>query len=333
MKNNSKLKLKTQTKFDIITIGGATRDVFFRVSEGEVISTPEDPTKQKLLAFEYGAKITPQEVYFSYGGGGANTAVCFARLGLKVATLLNLGSEGTGDIVIDNLKKEKVTTQFVSRDSKLHTALSVLLNVPSGEKVVFRCIGADRNLKIKNWSKVTNTKWFYITSLRGKSAKLLDKIDKIVSKGEVKLATNPGIEQVKKGYKGLKDVIRSTSILILNKDEAIELVLSKNKNVRYNNVRELLRIIKSWGPEIVVVTCGKKGAYAINDKKIYCQKAYKVKMVDSTGAGDAFGSTFVFGIIKGFPVEESLKLAAKNAASVVSRLGAQEGLLSFKKLV
>jgi sugar/nucleoside kinase (ribokinase family) len=319
--------------YDVITIGGATRDVFFRTSQGRIISTPFHPTQQKLLAFEYGAKITPDKAYFSFGGGGANSASCFARLGLKVACCICIGKERTGDALLENLKKNKVDTSFVIRDPKLHTALSVMLSVPSGEKVVFRGIGADSNLNIKNWNRVTKTKWFYVTSLREKSAKLLDKIAKVTNKGKVKLAFNPGIEQIKKGYKDLKTILKTTSILILNKDEAIELVLSKNKNVRYNNVKQLLKNLKSWGPEIVVITCGRRGAYAIGDKKIYYQKAYKVKTVDSAGAGDAFGSTFVFGIIKRLDIEKSLKIAAKNAASCVSKLGAQEGLLSFKELI
>ncbi len=316
--------------YDVITIGGAARDVFFRISEGKVISTPKNPTQQKLLAFEYGAKIVPDEVYFSSGGGGVNSAVSFGRLNLKVACCINIGKEGTGDVLLKNLKKNKVETQFVKRDSKLHTALSVMLSVPSGEKVVFRCMGADRNLNIKNWNKISKTKWFYVTSLRGKSAKLLDKI---VTKKKVKLAFNPGIKQIQKGYKGLKTILKSTSILVLNKDEAIELVLSKKNNIKYNNVRELIKILKSWGPEIIVITCGKKGAYAINNEKVYYQKAYNVKTIDSTGAGDAFGSTFTFGVIKGYDIEKSLKLATKNAASVVLKLGAQEGLLSRRRLI
>lgn len=321
--------------FDFITIGGATRDVFFKISEGKVISTPKNPTEQKLIAFEYGAKIIPQKAYFSFGGGGTNSAISFARLGFKVATCICIGKEGTGDLILENLKKAEADTRFVIRDPKLHAALSVILSVPSGERVAFRCIGADENLKIKNWNEITKTKWFYITSLRRKAAKLLDKIAKVVAKRKVKLAFNPGTEQIKKGYRGLKAILKVTSILILNKDEAIELVLSKERKIplnKLNNTRNLLKILKNWGPKIVVITCGSEGAYASEDGEIYFAPAVKTKVIDTTGAGDAFGSSFVAGLKLYKDIKKALQLASLNAASVVSHFGAQTGLLKLPQI-
>lgn len=317
--------------FDVITIGGATRDIFFKTKAGKVISTPQNPKEAALLAFEYGAKIIPEEAYFSYGGGGANSAISFGRLGLKVAAYLNIGEEGTGDLVLENLKKAKVSTSLVSRDPRLHTGLSFILSSPSGERVIFTYHGANTNLGVTE-KKLTQTKWLYTTSLRGKAAKELEKIAKVVAENKFSWAFNPGEEQLKKGYWGLAKILGLVEILILNKDEAVELVLSSKKKTT-NNSPSLLKIIKNWGPKIVVITDGRKGAFSYDGQKVFYQKAYKVKTKDMTGAGDAFGSTFTFGIIKGMGIEKSLKLAAKNAASVVSYLGAQKGQLSLNKLL
>jgi sugar/nucleoside kinase (ribokinase family) len=54
--------------------------------------------------------------------------------------------------------------------------------------------------------------------------------------------------------------------------------------------------------------------------------------VETTGAGDSFGSTFVAARIKGYGTKYSMKLAAENAAGVVGQLGAQNGLMTFEEL-
>jgi len=320
---------KTKT-FDVVAIGGATRDVFLRISEGKIICTPENPIAQKLVAFEYGAKIVPKETYFSFGGGGTNAAISCARLGLKTRAVICIGEEGTGDLVLENLEKSKVDTGFVVRDPKLHTALSIMLSVPSGERIVFRSVGADENLKLDKLRNV-KTKWFYVTSLRRKSAKLLSDIAKVAGKGEVKLALNPGEEQIRKGYKGLKEILEATFVLIVNRDEAMELVLSKTKKACRMKISELISEIKNWGPRVVVITDGKKGAYASDDHTVYFAPILKNKVVDTTGAGDAFGSSFIAGLENYKDAKKSLALASVNSASVVSYLGAQKGLLKLKE--
>ena len=65
-------------KYDIITIGGVTEDINFCTHEGVLIKNKKDVLRQELLAFEFGAKIKIKESHSTFGGGAANTAVCFA---------------------------------------------------------------------------------------------------------------------------------------------------------------------------------------------------------------------------------------------------------------
>src|SRR3990167_894402 len=99
-------------KFDVVSIGGATSDFMFYSGEGELISTG-NLTKQKLLAFEYGAKIMADKLYPTYGGGAANSSVSFARLGLKAGVICKVGSDDGGRKVAENLKKKGVDTSFI----------------------------------------------------------------------------------------------------------------------------------------------------------------------------------------------------------------------------
>jgi len=305
--------------FDIITIGGATRDVFFKTNEGKIISDKNIPSG-RMLGFEYGAKIVPDDTYFSYGGGGMNTAVSFAKLGLKVAAKVNIGSEGTGSLIHKILKEKKVNTGLVARDKNLHTALSIIIS-DDGDRTMFLYRGANDNLEIKNWSVLKNTGWLYISSLTGNSENILGKIPDFVLKNKIKLAWNPGSLQLERGYNYMKKLLKTSSILILNEAEAKELLQSKNRNIKTSD-SILLAEIKKMGPEIVVVTKGGKGSYATDGNQNYREKALSAKVME----------TFVAGIIMGRGISEAMKLAAKNAASVVSKVGAQEGLLTIREL-
>ena len=126
--------------------------------------------------------------------------------------------------------------------------------------------------------------------------------------------------------------------MILNKDEAIELALSgiklgrKNPN-HLNRPIYLLNILQEWGPKIVVITDGKKGAWAYDGKKIYYQKIFKARVADTTGVGDSFGSAFLAGLMaEKNNISRALKWGMINSASVLTKVGAQNGLLTRKKL-
>lgn len=316
--------------FDVITIGGATRDIFLTV---ECLDMRLDPKSQtgSYLEVPYGAKIVSDNTLYSYGGGSINSAVCFSRLGLRAASVCSIGKEGTGSIVKDYLKKEGVNTSLVRRDSTLHTGLSIFILGKDGEHTGFLERGANNHLVIDRMSPLRKAKWFYISSLTGDSDRVLPEIFEMAERKGIKIAFNPGVRQLKCGYHGLKDLIGKTEILLLNFEEAEELIFSKTKK-KYQNEKELLAEVGKLGAKIAIVTEDGKGSHAVTEGKHYHERAFSEKVVDTTGAGDSFGATFTFGIIKGYDVKLSLTMAAINASSVVSEFGATKGLLSYNKL-
>ena len=96
-----------------------------------------------------------------------------------------------------------------------------------------------------------------------------------------------------------------------------------------------MKIIFSYGPKIVVITNGKYGAYAYDGQKQYYQKVIQEKRrVDTTGVGDAFGSTLVAGLelFKG-DIKKAMLLSAHNTAAVIGQQGAQNGSLSRREIL
>lgn len=317
-------------KYKIVSIGSCVKDVVFYTDQAELIKNPKnDPTKTHLLGFEYGAKIKSNEVYDSYGGGAANTAINFANLGLKTGAIAAVGADGLGLEIMSRLKKKRVDTGFIMMDKKASTGLSFLVvDKKSNEHVVLVSYGANDNLNV---TRLPNTDWFYVSSVS--TTKWSQIMDKVI-KNKAKLAWNPGGTQLKAGYKKLKKYLKQTDILLLNKDEAIELCLSAGIKIKGWNSRKLVETLWSFGPGMVSMTDGIKGVWVYYAGKHYFDKPHHGKPKDTTGAGDCFGSTLVASIIKTKgDIKKSIKYAIKNSSALVFKPGAQEGLLPWKKII
>ncbi|MBU1164743.1 carbohydrate kinase family protein [Patescibacteria group bacterium] len=328
--------------FDVITIGGVVRDLSFWSKAGRFFNTPQDLTAQKYLAFEYGAKVGIDEAFITFGGGASNSATTFAKLGLKTAVLTRVGDDTDGESIIDNLSQNKVNTSLVQKDKQKPSGFSFILSTDKKERdhVVFAFRGASENIEIDhNTLKGISSQWFYITSLRGEGwKKLLTNAFSIAREKRIKIAWNPGSTQLQAGKKVLEKLIKQTEVLILNKDEAIELALSglsfgRKTPTHLNKPLYLLNILKDWGPKIVVITDGKKGAYAYEGKKIIKVLPLNRKVVDTTGVGDAFGSGFITSLIyKPGDIKEALRWANLNSNTVVTQPGAQGGILTKNQM-
>jgi len=121
-------------------------------------------------------------------------------------------------------------------------------------------------------------------------------------------------------------------MLSVNKDEAMELALSGGcAKDKIQNTKDLLQYLKAMGPEIILVTSGQQGADVYDGQKFYHQDILKEKKrVDTTGVGDAFGSSFVAGLeLYEGDIKKALYLGAKNTASVIGQQGAQNGLIKM----
>ncbi len=321
----------------IITLGGATEDITFYPREAVVLDNKQDILRQKILGFEYGAKVPIEDFYSTFGGGAANTAINFSRLGFKASIITCLGKDERAEQIKDNLKKQKVDTSLMLTSAKDRSPFSLLLIGPRSEHVAFVYRGAKEDVKLSPQAKkkIQASDWLYVTSLSGTWQLILKQAFNLATK----IAWNPGSVQLKKGIKALGPLLEKTTVLCVNKDEAIELVLSdkkyKNKEFTFfDRLDNLLQAIKDMGPKIVVITDGKRGASAFDGQTIYKQPiAKEKKRVDTTGVGDSFNSSFIAGLeLYQGNIKKALSLGAKSSASVIGELGAQNGLLTKKSI-
>lgn len=325
--------------YDFISIGGTTRDISFFTDQGVMINNEKDLLRQKLLAFESGAKIKVDKFYYSYGGGAANAAVCLGHFGLKTACLAPVGSDQNGGLIIKNLKERHIDIRLIRKIKNEESGSSFILIIPNGERIIFAQRGANNKLVLNNRDVLflKKTKNIYIASLSGDWLRNLQKIFS-VSGGKLNpnIFWNPGMTQLLGGADKIKQYLKRTSILACNKDEALALVLNTagykhldNKNL--NDPEKLIKIMHSFGPKIAVITLGEDGAIVFDGQKIFRRGIIReVKRVDMTGVGDIFNSSFAAGwvLFKG-DINQALDLSLKNAAAKVSHIGAQNSLIKI----
>ncbi|MFH1211851.1 MAG: carbohydrate kinase family protein [Candidatus Woesearchaeota archaeon] len=316
--------------FDVIAIGSATIDIFAYTDKNRFLCIKGKKGKQCFISYPAGDKILLNTIDYTTGGGGTNTAVSFSRLGFRTAYLGNIGQDNEGDKIIAELKKENVS--FIGTRGKQKTNTSIVLDSIGHDRTLLVYKEASDYLEFSRISKNNfSAKWFYFSSLIGKSFYAMERLAEFAAMCGIKVAFNPSDYQAKKGKKALKKMLGLTDLLVLNKEEAQLLLKSREENTRI-----LLKKLFFCGKKFIAVgiTDGKNGASIYDGKTAYHLNASKnLKVVETTGAGDAFASTFVAGLILGKPIDTCLKMAMINSESVITHHGAKNKLLTRKEIL
>lgn len=310
------------TNVKILTFGAATQDVFLT---GKALHARRDVrTRDYVEQFPLGAKIDVEHVYFDTGGGATNAAVTFARQGLQVGYVGKIGHDPAGAEVMRVLRREGVATDRVVQDPKLSTGYSTLMVASNGERTILTHRGASHDLKAKEIAiRTLSADWFYISSLAG-NLDLLAKLLKHANNHHIQVALDPGAGELSQAKK-LKSLLPLVTVLKANAQELAQLFGG-------DDLRETVSRAEGVCP-YVVGTNGPAGAYAAVAGKLYQAGAYqKVKVVDRTGAGDAFGSGLVAALAKGMEIEDALTLGSANATGVVAQYGAKTGILKTSRV-
>ncbi len=307
--------------FDVVTVGAATRDVFVRSSHFERMPSSSAPDGWDAC-LPMGAKIPVDDIVFETGGGATNAAVTFARLHLKTACIGRVGKDAGADEVRKKLKAERIDERGIQTDPERHTAYSIILLAGTGSRSILVHRGASNDIDPKRipWTTLSS-RWIYLTSLGGNRSALTG-VFAHAKKTLTKVAWNPGGKEIALGRKRLLSSLMQTDVLILNREEAAALANT--------TPRDLAGIIRSLGalPRLaLIVTDGKHGAYAHARGMTWYAPTPKVKAINTTGAGDAFGSGLVAALIKGDEISHALQNGTLNALGVITHMGAKAGIL------
>ena len=276
---------------DIIAIGSVTRDNFLDANNLSLERYPKTPSGRAFV-LPLGDKLDVGPIYQTIGGNSANASVTFARQGLETACVGHVGNDENGEAIVRRLKKEGVATSMVTIDQKLPTSFSALL-LKGGERTILSYHGASNDFNFSDFkTKDLKAKWWYL-SLAGDSYKMFGKFVFLARREKIAVAFNPSGYHLRKDKKSILSSLKNISFLVLNEEEAATLT-----GIPFSREREVFRKLDDlMSLGILAVTNGSKGATVSDGKFIYRAGTFKEKkLVDRTGAGDAWGSGFVAGL-------------------------------------
>jgi ribokinase len=309
-------------QFDFVALGDITIDAFIKLEE---FSVHTDRGKKEVCV-SFGDKIPYREVVeVSAVGNSPNASVSASRLGLRSAIVTNLGQDQNGEKCIKSLENDKVNTKLITSHSGVKTNYHYVLQYEEERTILIKHEKYPYKLP-----ELPPTKWLYLSSLGENSLPHHKEIAEWLKEHpETKLAFQPGTFQIKQGYQNLKDLYEQTDLFFCNKQEAQRILESKE-----TDIKKLLTSMRELGVKIPVISDGPDGAYFYDGREGWFMPIYPdpAPPKDRTGAGDSFSSTFTSFLAIGLPTSEALRRAPINSMSVVQYTGAQEGLLSRKKL-
>lgn len=317
---------------DILCVGDSKVDIFIRIPE--INSHFEFDKEKNQLLITLGEKINVDRYVVTIGGNATNTAVGISKLGFNTGICAEIGKDEFSQKILNKLKAENINTDLLLQNDKEKTSLSVILTYNGERTILSEHIQRDHNFIFQG----LETKFIYLTSLGRAWEKAYEKTLELVEKSNLKLAFNPGTLQIEKRDKLIFDIVEKTDYLFLNKEEAEELLYGKELEIQSQQskeslIKKMLFGLKALGAKNVIITDSNNGSYVSDENNnSYKLGIINTKIVEKTGAGDSYTSGFLAAIINGLLITDAMIWGTLNAASVVEKIGAEEGLLTKNQM-
>lgn len=314
-------------EIDFLAIGDTVIDAFIKLTDADRVNIQGEPGHENFkICLPFADKIPYEEVYvLNAVGNAANAAVSAARLGLQTALVSNLGDDQQGKDCLTSLEKDGVQTDFVKINAGTKTNYHYVLWYKT-----------ERTILIKHEKypyvlpNIGEPKWIYFSSVSKDAFPFHNTVaDYMKAHPNIKLAFQPGKNEINLGKEKLAKLYMNTEIFFCNLEEARTIL-----DMQDAEILELSKGLTTLGPKIVSISDGPNGAYLYANEELWKIPLYPdiAPPVERTGAGDAFASTIVAGLALGMSPIEAFSWGPINSMSVVQEIGAQKGLLSREKL-
>jgi len=309
--------------FDVLTCGSAVVDVFAH-TDNEIRKIREHGHLTECMMYPVGAKMIIQNLSQKVGGGGTNTAVAFSRQGLHTGYIGCLGQDASAQMVFEELQKHQIS--FLGHTCAHHTGYSIVLDSIAHDRTILTYKGANDHLNFASLHlRNVRTKGLYCSSMIEGSFKQQVQLCNWAKKQHALVAYNPSAYQTCDGLRKLRPMLKLTDVLICNKEEAQSLLGTSAVGRRL--AQQMSQLVPT-----AIITDGPHTIAASHRRRLFELYPKTVKVVETTGAGDAFASALFAAMIKELPFERCLMHGLANSQSVIGHTGAKEGLLSEKQI-
>ncbi len=255
------------------------------------------------------------------GGKGANTAVALAKLGLKPALAACLGNDNLSQSIAKKLEKYGVDISMLKNVSS-QTGKTFIVVDSQGTNTMFHILGsnADFNPELIDWTFLETVSAVFIQF--GLPVETVREVITMSKRNGKYVFVDPA------GFQSdaVLDLVSYADTIAPNEVELL-------KMAKETQTEKAAKKLISLGVEEVLVKRGEKGATLFTQKASYHQDAYQVKVVDTTGAGDALNAAYIFGKLKKLDVRQTLKIAVAASAVTVTRQGTSSASPTKEELV
>jgi ribokinase len=290
------------SKNPILVVGSSNTDMIIKVGH---IPKP-------------GETILGGEFAMAAGGKGANQAVGAARAGGTVTLIARVGRDMFGDKAVAGFVADGINVDYIVRDKTSPSGVALIFVAGNGENSIAVASGANAKLTPADLAKAK--------SAFGSSSVVVLQLETPLKTVETaaKLAATAGARVILNPApaRPLPDeLLRRVYLLTPNESEAEMLTgLPVNNESAAAKAADALL---ARGVQNVIITLGARGAFVAGRQERGLVKGYKVKPVDTTGAGDVFNGTLAVALAEGKSLLDAARFASAAAAISVTRLGAQ----------
>lgn len=267
------------------------------------------------------------------GGAAANTAYACAKLGLKTAFIGKLGRNDIfGTKIQNDFNEGKVETDFLKFSDEFNTGSAYVALIKEGERRIYAYSGAANYLSKADIieDELIQTNLLYLSSLKNFEAFIQAAV--IGRKHKIPIILNPGMLIIEQGLAKIEKLLRKIDILIVSQREFRVLTDFKKENLDPKTIKEESHTFFSLGVKVLIITMGEKGALIVTKENAELIPPIKTdKVIDTTGAGDAFSAGFIYGFIQnsGFNFEDlknNVRIGNLIAGKCIEKLGARNGI-------
>lgn len=297
-------------RFNAVGFGGLNVDKLFKVDK---IAKAEE--ESFIIDFKEAC-----------GGSAANTIVGLARLGCKVGFIGKVAGDREGNMLVEDFRREGVDTNGIIHSKQGRSGTVMGFVDKKGERALYVDPGVNDTIEFGEINKeyASQTNFLHLTSFVGeKSFQTQEKLVEVLPKN-VKLSLDPGELYARKGT-ALEPIIKKLFVLMPNAKE-LELLTGTA------NYRKGAEALLEKGVKIIAVKLGSRGCYVTDGKESHLIEAFKVKVVDTTGAGDAFCAGFLYGLISGKSLYDCGRLGNFVGSRCIGKMGARTGLPRLEDL-
>ncbi len=245
------------------------------------------------------------------GGSAVNTIYTLARMGFSCGFVGKVGTDREGDFLLQELTEAGVDTSKIVREGK--TGICLILVDKNGERTTFILPNTNDTFSLKDveFDYIQSARILHAASFLGEESFKTQK-EIILRTGNL-VSFDPGHPHVIRGWVEIFPLLKRTWVLFSTQKE-IEILTGLH-------YKQGVWKILDAGVKIVICKMGESGSWIVSKEENFFLPAEKVKVLDTTGAGDVYAAGFLAGLLKGLPLKCCGKIATRAAGISVTDWG------------